>query len=53
MGEAFNMAENAVIAQDQKIYQMLEVVNSIRMDAETASKLSDIKSAIEKEREFH
>jgi hypothetical protein len=53
MGEAFKMAENAVIAQDQKIYQIIEVVNAIRMDAETASKLSDIKSAIEKEREFH
>lgn len=53
MGEAFTLAENAVIAQDQKIYQILEIVNSIRMDAETASKLTDIKSAIQKEREFH
>jgi len=53
MVEAFSLAENAVIAQDQKISQVLEIVNSIRMDAETASRLSDIKSAIDKEREFH
>jgi hypothetical protein len=32
---------------------MLEIVNNIRMDANTASRLSDIKSALDKEREFH
>ena len=53
MVEAFSLAENAVIAQDQKISQVLEIVNSIRMDAETASRLTDIKSAIDKERGFH
>ncbi len=53
MVEAFTQAENTVIVQDQMISQMIEIVNNISMDSNTASRLSVIKSALDKEREFH
>ena len=53
MIEAFTQAENAVITQDQMISQMLEIVNNIRIDSNAASRLSDIKSALDKERDLH
>ena len=53
MAEAFTHAEEMVITQDQRVQEMLDVLNAIKMDTQTAKKIRDIRQALEKDRDIH